>query len=220
MRKVIGLSLLFVGMLLASNAFAQEVAWEIKQHSTDLDALKKEVSEYTNNGYVPMGITFDGAESYILYLQEPDSGMEAWLIEWYNNRDEIRTGITAKMNEGYMPRGITYTGDALYVLYVKMKNPATAWQLVPSATNLQAVQKAIQPYVKKGYVPVGIAFYQKEYWTMLLLIPETSVTSWTIESYKVGTHADNINANIEKGYLPWDIEYSGKDRIDVLYVGF
>lgn len=220
MKKFTGLSLFFVVVLLACNVFAQEVAWEIKQHSTDLETLKQEVSEYTNNEYVPLGITFDNNELYLLYLQLPDSGMEAWLIEWYENRDATQKGITANMKKGYMPRGITYTGDNLYVLYVKMKNAATAWQLIPSATNLKAVQKAIQPYVSKGYVPVGITFYQNEYWTMLLLIPNTAVKSWKIESYQVGTHADNINANIEKGYLPWDIEYSGKDRIDVLYVGF
>jgi hypothetical protein len=220
MKRIISISLFFVVVMFSFNVFAQEVSWEIKQHSTDLETLKQEVTEYVNNGYVPLGITYDGNELYILYVEEPDLGMEAWLIEWYNNKDEIQKGITAKMNQGYMPTGITYSEDVLYVLYVKMTNSATAWQLVPSATNLKAVEKAIQPYVKQGYVPSGIAFYKNEYWTMLLLISNTTVKSWKIESYRVGTHTAQINANIEKGYLPWGLEYSGKDRIDILYVGF
>lgn len=218
MKKTIGL--LCALIIIACHVSAQEIAWEIKKHSTDLNKLKTEVSEYTNNGYLPLGITYDDAELYLLYIHMPDSGLEAWLVEWYKDIDEMQKEITSKMNDGYMPRGITYSSDVLYVLYVKLENPATAWQLIPSATNLPAVQKAIQPYVKEGYVPVGIAFFKNEYWTMLLLIPGTSAKSWLIESYKVGTHTASINANIKKGYIPWDIEYSGKERIDILYLLF
>ncbi len=48
----------------------------------------------------------------------------------------------------------------------------------------------------------------------------SSIKKYLVESYKTGTHGPAIDANIRRGYLPWGVEYSGKDRIDILYVGF
>ena len=219
-RFWLGCLLISVGLsMYAINVSAQTVSWEIVKHSTDINTLKGEVTEYTNQGYVPVGITYDNVELYILYVQVEGLEIEAWWLGWYDDRDTIQKGITDKMNEGYVPTGITYTGDKFYVLYVKTKSSATAWQLVPSALNLNAVKQAIQPYIDQGYVPTGISKYGKEYWTLLLETPDTSITKWKIETYVVGKHGDEINANIEQGYVPWGLEYRGK-QIDILYVGF
>ncbi|GAK59434.1 hypothetical protein U27_06419 [Candidatus Vecturithrix granuli] len=220
MKKLLQLSACLFLLILSVNVSAQMLSWEIKQHSNDLDLLKKEVNEYIKNGYVPLGITYDNVELYILYLQERDFGLEGWLIEWYDGRDEIQNGITENMNNGYIPTGITYTGDLFYVLYVKAKSSADAWQLIPSGTNLKAVQRAIQPIIDQGYVPVGITAYQGEYWTLLLLIPDTTVKYWRIESYETGAHIEGINRNIEQGYMPWGLIYRHDRGVDILYVGF
>ncbi|PIE36369.1 hypothetical protein CSA56_00440 [candidate division KSB3 bacterium] len=81
-------------LFLTGNTSAQLVNWEIKQHSTDLELLEGEVSRYVNNGYVPLGISYDNVELYILYVQDRDLEVEAWLIEWYEDRTEIQNGIT------------------------------------------------------------------------------------------------------------------------------
>jgi hypothetical protein len=218
MRKTV--SLLFCLLALALMALAQTIRWEIKQHSTDIDVLESQVTAYLNQGYVPLGITYDNKELYILYIQDKDLNTEAWMIEWYDNRQAIKDGISDMLKKGYVPTGITYTGDQLYVLYVKMENNVTSWQLEPSGTNLTEVQKIIQPWADKLYVPTGITFWQDQYWTLLLKTPGTTVKGWMIETYDVGKHGDLINANIRRGYIPWGLEYSGDKRIDILYVKF
>jgi hypothetical protein len=220
MKKVSFLGVLIVAAILAVQVGAQEVSWEIGQHSTDLDALKQEISGYTENGYIPLGIAYNGTELYILYVDKPDLGMEAWSIEQYDTQDTWQSSITGKMKQGYLPTGITSISDSLYVLYVKMTKPATEYQLVPSGGDVKSVKKTIQPYLNKGYIPTGIAFYKNEYWTLLVLSPDLKITNWKIETYPVGEQEAAINANLEKGLLPWGVEYSGKDRIDILYISF
>jgi hypothetical protein len=156
-----------------------------------------------------------------LYVYDPDFGALGWSIERYDNREQIRGGITDSIEDGYIPTGVTYTGELFYVLYVLVESSADAWQLVPSGTNLESVRQEIQPYVSQGYLPVGVTSLDEEYWTLLLHIPGTTAVYWRLESYVVGTHADSINRNIERGYFPWGVMYNANaGDIDILYVGF
>lgn len=219
MKNVLHFSLCLLLCALSFQTFAQ--SWEIKLHSTDLDTLKEEVTDYMENGYVPMGITYDNVELYILYIEDSSVKATAWSIEWYESPTELKKAITSNMNKGYVPSGITYTGDLFYVLYIKMKSSVDKWLLTPSAQDLQSVHDAIQPDIDNGYVPMGIATYEDEYWTLLLHIPGTTIKRWMIETYEVGKHGDNIDAAIKKGYLPWGIDYrADSEEIDVLYAGF
>lgn len=221
MKNMVYVSVFVVLVSLSLSAFAQEVSWEIKLHSTDIEDLEAEVTEYMEAGYVPIGISYDDVELYLLYIHDPDVEATAWSITWYDSKDALQEGITEKMEEGYIPCGITYTGDLFYVLCIQMESSADAWYLIPSAQNLPALEKAIQPDVSNGYVPMGIATYQDEYWTLLVRIPGTTITRWRIESYEVGDHPDLINDAIEAGYLPWGMAYhANAAQVDILYVGF
>jgi hypothetical protein len=222
MQRHVRISIALVALILSVPVFGQTISWEIKLHnSTNTDILEREVSAYVDNGYVPLGITYDDVELYILYVNNIDIDAYAWSIEWYDNRNDVQTGITNNMNEGYIPTGITYTGDQFYVLYIQTDSSADAWQLVPSGTNLQSVQSAIQPYIDQGYLPTGITSLDNEYWTLLLHIPDTTAEYWRLETYEAGTHANSINRNIEQGYLPWGLMYNANSgEIDILYVGF
>lgn len=222
MKIHVFISIFLMIFMLALSAFGQTISWEIKLHNSEnLNILKQEVTAYINNGYVPLGITYDDAELYILYVHDPDFGVQAWSLEWYDNRNDVQTGITTNMNQGYIPIGITYTGESFYVLYIQISSSASAWQLIPSGTNLSSVQRAIQPYLDQAYLPVGITSLDDEYWVLLLLIPDTTSDYWRLETYEVGTHSDAVNRNIEQGYIPWGVMYNANaQEIDILYVGF
>ncbi len=219
MKKSIAVSIVIVLIGLSLPVHAQKISWEIRLHSTDITMLEKEITAYTSQGYIPLGITYDNAELYIMYVQVPEFGLKAWYLEGYKTETELQNGITNTMNRGYMPTGITYTGEQFYVLYVLVDNSAQAWQLVRTKSGSDALQKALQPYVSKKYLPVGITTYGEAYWTLLLQIPNTTATSWKIESYATGTHGDGVNRHLEAGNIPWGIDYRGTD-IDILYVGF
>lgn len=222
MKKLVNFGLAVFIMLFALQTSAQVIPWEIKLHSTEISILEQEVTAYANEGYVPLGITYDDIELYILYVQDPVLGMQAWSLEWYEDRTEVQNGITDNMEYGYIPTGITYTGDLFYVLYIQVESSAGAWQLVPSDSNsLQSVQNAIQPYIDQGYIPFGITALEDEYWTLLLNVPTSTASYWMIETYPVGNHGDNITENIEQGYYPWGLMYnSNAGLIDLLYVSF
>lgn len=201
-------------------AAAQSLNWEIKLHSTNTKVFEAEVSRYIQNGFRPMGITYDNRELYVLYIQDPDFEIASWLLEWYSGLDELQNSVTANMRRGLVPMGVTYTGDKFYILYLETGSSAAAWRLERSGTDLESVQNAVAPYSAQGFVPVGITFFQDEYWTLMLKVPGTAVKNWLIESYEAGEHAPGINAAIERGYMPWGLEYSGDKRIDILYVAF
>jgi hypothetical protein len=213
---------MIIGILVASVAclHAESPFWEIKLHSTELEVLKAEVTEYCDAGLLPVGMSYNGNELYLMYIEATDLTIEAWLINWYDNETDLQYGINATMEEGYIPTGLSYIGEQFFVLYVKTENSAKAWQLVPSGVNLSAVKKAIQSYVDNGYVPSAVAFFDNQYWTLLLDTPGTTIKKWLLETYKTGTHGQKIDERIEEGYIPWGLEYSGTDRIDILYIGF
>ncbi len=219
MKKIVIVSVFVFVLMFSFHVFAQTVSWEIKQHSTDIKTLETEVTAYANQGYVPLGITYDNVELYILYVQDPDFGMEAWSIDWYKSDEDLQSGITEYMKNDYIPTGVTFTGDLFYVLYVQTDSSATAWQLLPSGTDLDDVQNTIQPYIKQGYLPVGVTALDGVYWILLLQVTDTTAQSWSLERYKVGSHSNQINRNIEQGSLPWGVMYRD-DLIDILYVGF
>ena len=222
MKQHVWISALLLVLAFAMPVFGQDVYWEIKLHNSDnTDILTREIDAYVDNGYVPLGITYDNVELYILYVYDTDIVVYDWAIEWYDNRNTVQNGITNSMNQGYIPTGITYTGDLFYVLYIQTDSSANAWQLLPSGTNLQSVHNVIQPYVSQGYLPIGVTSLENEYWTLLLRIPDTTANYWRLETYEVGTHANPINRNIEKGYIPWGLMYNADaGEIDILYVGF
>jgi len=197
---------------------AQNIEWEIKSHSTRLETLKEEVTANMQRGFVPIGLTYDNVELYILYIKGLGQEVEGWLIEWYNNRDELLEGISGEMNKGYLPTGIAYAGDTIYVLFIHSKNTATSWRIEPSETDLRKVQEKIHPWIDQGYFPMDITSNEGTYVTLLVALERTVIKSWTIERYEVGTHGDAINANIRQGFIPWGIMYRG-DVIDILYVG-
>ncbi len=223
MKRLVSVSLCVLIIVFSFDVYAQTISWEIKLHnSTNTNILTEEITAYVNNGYVPLGITYDNTELYILYVQDDEFGMQAWSLDWYEDRNELQNSITNQMNQGYIPTGITYTGDLFYVLYIQVESSAEAWRLEPApSTNLKAVQKTIQPYIKQGYLPVGITELENKYWTLLLRIPDTTAQYWSIETYDVGRHANPINSKIEQGYVPWGVMYNrNAGEIDILYVKF
>ena len=78
MKKLIILSLCVAGMIVASTTDAQEISWEIKLHtSDDINQFEREVTNYVNRGYVPLGVTYDDVELYILYVKDLDLEMKS-----------------------------------------------------------------------------------------------------------------------------------------------
>jgi hypothetical protein len=219
-NRYLSLFFLFVLFFAFSGAFlcAQNINWEIKRHNTHLESLKAEVTDFMQQGYVPMGLSYDNVELYILYVKGLGQEVEGWLIEWYQNRDELLEGISGEMKKGYLPTGIAYVGDTIYVLFIHSKNTATNWRIEPSETDLRKVQEKIQPWVSQGYFPMDITANEDTYVTLLVELERTVIKSWTIERYEVGAHGDAINAKIREGYIPWGIMVRG-NVIDILFVG-
>ncbi len=141
---------LLVGLLLAAAwpaaSSGQTISWEIKKHSTNMTRFEAEVSGYVKRGCVPVGLTYDKREIYVMYLQGIEVEVSAWRMAWYDTVDGIREGINGKIAEGFIPSAITYTGDSFFVLFIKTPGQVLAWQIVPSSADLEDVGRKLKPY--------------------------------------------------------------------------
>ncbi|MCU0241719.1 MAG: hypothetical protein MUF51_04785, partial [Vicinamibacteria bacterium] len=172
--------------LWSAASYAQTIEWEIKKHSTNMATFTKEVSAYVNQGHVPVGLTYDKREMYLLYVRGLGIEVSAWQMDWYDSEDKITQGINGRIAEGYLPTAISYTGESLYVMFVKTPNQVQAWKIVASTLDLKDVEAKLKPYLAQNYIPAGITFYGKNYWTLLIKSRKSTIKKYLIESYKLG----------------------------------
>lgn len=221
MRKIVCvLAVLMVFTLLAVDAGAQHVAWEIKFHG-DLGKIKNEINKFTQDGYVPVGLSLSEGGFYILYIKTELLTITAWRLSSYDNVEALKSGLTSSMESGYVPSGVSYTSDKFYVLYIKPQHEtATAWRIVSADMNMDNVQASIQEWAKEWYFPVGITSYGGKYYTLMIKTKQTDIKSWMIRWYEPNSQAlqAGINKAIEEGYVPWGFNYLGS-QVHVLYAG-
>lgn len=161
MKKINTCLILLMVLCMSLMLSAQTIGWEIKKHSTHLETLKNEVTAMMQEGFLPLGLTFNNVDLYVLYVNNTGLDVKSWSINWYDSQSEMQEGLTDSMNQGNLPVGITYTGDKYYLLYIETESPADAWRMQPSGRALDAVQAAIQTYLDRGYIPLWDHFLRE-----------------------------------------------------------
>jgi hypothetical protein len=196
--------------------------WSAQKVANNPETLEKDISKEINRGKTPTGIYVDNKETYLQYINENPLGMTSWNMEWYNNAEELQSGISVNLEKGYFPMGISFTDSGkLYVLYIMSKLSATAWQLVESETELKSIAHDIQPLINNQYIPVGITIYSGMYYTLMVQLPDSKLTNWSIEGYEENSQLINqqINSKVSSGLIPFG--YLKKNGvINVLYIRF
>lgn len=97
----------------------QATAWQLVESQLDLAYVSNDVQPYTNEKYIPVGITVFGGMYYTLMAQVLDSELVSWTIEGYeNNNYSIEQSVNNKVNSGLVPFGYLKEGEVVNVLYV------------------------------------------------------------------------------------------------------
>jgi hypothetical protein len=196
---------------------AQDVECIILKHSTEAAQLKNDIQKCVAKGYIPEGMTYDGDELYVMYLKEPDVKMTEWVLEWYDDTKELRTGLDSHTKKGFIPAGITAAESQIFVLYTKEEGTnITGYSFVP--TSWETMEDDLADDVEEGYVPYGIAVMNDgKYYALMITAEDFEISEWMVEEYKTGEHQDAIDANIEEGYIPVGFE-AGDEVVHVLYI--
>ncbi len=205
------------------NYYISGDGWAAQKIKSNPTSIQNDISNAINAGSTPAGIYIsDGSETEVYYIEGNPLNMTEWNLESYSDATNLQNGITSNIERGYFPMGISFTEQGnLYVLYIKSQVVGTGWQLAESELDLNEVSTNIQPWLNQQYIPVGITVYSGMYYTLLVQVPGTEVTGWTIEGYQNNNNEikQNVNTNINSGLLPFG--YLKEDGVvNVLYVGF
>ena len=196
--------------------------WTTQKVANNPETLQNDISSKVNSGSTPTGINVENEEVFLQYIDENPLGMTSWNLEWYSNAEKLQSGISGNLEKGYFPMGISFTDSGkLYVLYIMSKLSATAWQLVESKTELKSIAHDIQPLINSHYIPVGITTYSGMYYTLMVQLPDSKLTNWSIEGYEDNNQLINqqINSKVSSGLIPFGY-LKEEGVVNILYINF
>jgi len=93
-------------------------AWQLIPSATNMGAVQSAISSYTNQYYLPCGITKYGNQFWTLLVQIPDTTAKSWEINQYVAQDNIvQSNINLALANNKVPWGFTYEGNTFTILY-------------------------------------------------------------------------------------------------------
>jgi len=217
MKKLFLIGFWVFSILFSANLIAQDIECIIVEHSTEVAQLKKEIKKYVNQGYIPEGMTYDGNQLYFMYLNESEINLTEWILEWYDDTDELETGMDEHTSQGFIPAAITAMDDQIYVLFTMEEGvEISGYSFIP--TSWETIEEDIEEDVNEGYIPVGIAVMNDgEYYVLMVTLEEVELSEWLVEEYETGEHQEAIDDKISDGFIPVGFE-AGDEWVHVLYV--
>ncbi len=196
--------------------------WSAYATTSQPDQIEMSINRETGSGKTPTGISVGNNETDIWFINENPLGMTHWNLESYSDATSLQNGITQSMNRGLLPMGISFTEQGqLYVLYIQCQISGRSWQLVESQMNLDQVSNDVQSWVNQGFVPCGISIFSGMYYTLMVQLPDASLSNWAIEGYQDNTMEirQGVEQYIQGGMIPFGY-LKEKGVVNILYVGF
>jgi hypothetical protein len=217
--------LVSIFFVIAGAAGAQQIEWTMQPHSQEIYKLEREITERTDEGYVPFGIGNLNGKLISFFLRGPGIIGELWQLKWYHTSEEIEAGVNEEIGKGFVPFGISSTDYGFFIYYIKSGWKTEEWSFIESPANKDGIVRAITRYLKGGFLPVGLTRVGNKYWTLVSSYDKAVVDSVGVETYELDSPElqTSINAVIRQGYLPYGImvdEENGEEKLFVLYVKF
>lgn len=130
--------------------------WSLETY-TDVYSLQQGITNYMDNGYVPMGISFaSGEELHVLYILSHLRASAWQLVESELDLNDVSNDVQPYIYEQYIPVGISVFGGMYYTLLIQLQNSDPAnWTIQGYEDNSVLVSQSIDQKVNQGYVPFG-----------------------------------------------------------------
>lgn len=217
--------LLTIFVIVAGSAGAQQIEWTMQTHSQEIYKLEREITERTDEGYVPFGIGNLNGKLTSFFLRGPGITGELWQLKWYHSSEEIQDGIEAEIDKGFVPFGVSSTSYGFFIFYIKSGWKSEEWSFIESPANKESAVKALTRYLQAGFIPVGLTRVGEKYWILVTSYDKAVIDSVGIDYYSLEDDAiaNGLNGVMKQGYLPYGImfdEAEGEQKLFVLYIKF
>lgn len=130
--------------------------WSIEYYS-DVYSLQNGISNYMEQGYVPMGISFtNDGQLYVLYILSQLRATAWQLVESEMDLNVVTQNVQPYIYEKYIPVGITVFDGLYYTLLVNLPESEPAkWTVEGYENNNYILQQSANNLVNNGFIPFG-----------------------------------------------------------------
>ncbi|MFP4067004.1 MAG: hypothetical protein ACLFS5_05825 [Spirochaetaceae bacterium] len=188
---------------------AELPAWAFAEHSFTDEELKKEISQFLQNGYVPVGMESEpDGTLHVLYALNTWFEFTNWAIQEFTELDKLNEEMTGVIQEGWLPMAMSATDDGLQVLFIETDFEISGWQIAVGPLSVDSALVTLESWQEDGYTPWAITLSpDDEVWYLFLEQEDVPNKAVLFNGYENSETAisDGINEDIGEAWYPWGL---------------
>lgn len=186
----------------------EQPAWAFAEHSFTNEQLRTEISQFLQNGYVPVGMESEPDGTLrVLYALNTWFDISNWAIQELS-RDNLNAEMTAVLQEGWLPMAMSATDDGLQVLFIETDVELDAWQIAVGPLSVDSALATLESWRNRGYTPWALTLSpDDEVWYLFLETDAVPNRAALFNGFENAQSAitEGINADIQNAWYPWGL---------------
>ena len=187
----------------------EQPAWAFAEHSFTDENLRVEISQFLQNGYVPVGMESEPDGTLrVLYALNTWFDFSNWAIQEFTNLDNLNAEMTTVLQEGWLPMAMSATDDGLQVLFIETDVQLDAWQIATGPLSVDSALATLESWRNDGYTPWALTLTpDDEVWYLFLqtdAVPNRAALFNGFENSQAAI-TQGINSDIEEAWYPWGL---------------
>ena len=187
----------------------EQPAWAFAEHSFTDENLRVEISQFLQNGYVPVGMESEPDGTLrVLYALNTWFDFSNWAIQEFTNLDNLNAEMTTVLQEGWLPMAMSATDAGLQVLFIETDVQLDAWQIATGPLSVDSALATLESWRNDGYTPWALTLSpDDEVWYLFLetdAVPNRAVLFNGFENSQSAI-TEGINSDIEEAWYPWGL---------------
>ena len=187
----------------------EQPAWAFAEHSFTDENLRVEISQFLQNGYVPVGMESEPDGTLrVLYALNTWFEFSNWAIQEFTNLENLNAEMTTVLQEGWLPMAMSATDDGLQVLFIETDVELDAWQIATGPLSVDSALATLESWRNDGYTPWALTLTpDDEVWYLFLetdAVPNRAVLFNGFENSQAAI-TEGINSDIEEAWYPWGL---------------
>ncbi|NBB91468.1 MAG: hypothetical protein GVY23_09760 [Spirochaetes bacterium] len=187
----------------------EQPAWAFAEHSFTDEDLRVEISQFLQNGYVPVGMESEPDGTLrVLYALNTWFEFSNWAIQEFTNLGNLNAEMTAVLQEGWLPMAMSATDDGLQVLFIETDIQLDAWQIATGPLSVDSALATLESWRNDGYTPWALTLTpDDEVWYLFLqtdAVPNRAALFNGFENSQAAI-TQGINSDIEEAWYPWGL---------------
>lgn len=183
--------------------------WDLQLHSSDIGVAIEEISEWVQEGYLPVGLEWaPGRPILVAYTQNINAPITEVSLYTIGDMEQLGPEMSRILREGLVPMGMARHEDGLTLLLVRTTIPIRNWGLVTVPFNLVAIESEIDRREAQGYSAWALSDYEAEAWLLFLQeAPNAPRRIATVQSYlfDADSYISGIDSATSNRLIPWGI---------------